>query len=173
MNLMKWGMVGAVAIFLSACASSDKSSDVQVSSQSATAYPPVAPEACHVSSHPPLGQYVVIASLSTAAQVGETPTHLLNRLQKQGAALGADYVMVTSVSDKKYVSDELIDNNTYLDPEAQFFNTAQPAAVGYNNVNGVGTSNPVEEVIMAQALKITSGSNKPNKKAPSNLSQLR
>ncbi len=87
--------------------------------------------------------------------------------------MGADYVMVTSVSDKKYISDQYIDNNTYLDPEAQFFDTAQPAAVGYNNVNGVGTSTPMEEIVTAQALKITSGSNKPNKKAPSNLSQLR
>jgi hypothetical protein len=171
--MLKWAMAGAAAILLSACASSDKSLGVQVSSKAATTYPPVAPSACRISSHPPQGQYVVIASLSTAQRINETPSHLLNRLQKQGAAMGADYVMVTSVSDKKYISDQYIDNNTYLDPEAQFFDTAQPAAVGYNNVNGVGTSTPMEEIVTAQALKITSGSNKPNKKAPSNLSQLR
>ena len=173
MNIMRWAVVGVAVILFSACSSSDKSLGVQVSSQAATTYPPVAPTACHISSYPPKGQYVVIASLSTAAQINETPSHLLNRLQKQGAAMGADYVMVTSVSDKKYLSNEMVDNNTYLDPEAEFFNTAQPAAIGYNNINGVGTSTPMEEVITAQALKITSGSNKPNKKAPSNLSQLR
>ncbi len=172
-NMLKWAMIGAAAILVTACAGSAKSSGVQVSSQSATAYPPVAPSACHISSYPPKGQYIVIASLSTAQQINETPSHLLNRLLKQGAAMGADYVMVTSVSDKKFASDDFIDNNTYLDPDAQFFNTAQPAAVGYNNVNGVGTSTPLEEIVTAQALKITSGSNKPNKKAPSCLAQLR
>jgi hypothetical protein len=175
MNMIRWVMTGATAALLCACAGSAASSGVQVASQTSMQYAPVPVTACRISSYPPKGKYLVIANLTTAAQIGETPTQLLNRLQMQGAELGATYVMVTSISDRKFVTPDMVDvdNNTYLNTEAQFFDTAQPTATGYNNVNGVGTPNTVQEVITAQALKITAGNNKPNKKAPSNLWQMR
>jgi hypothetical protein len=174
MNIIKWAVTGITVVLLCSCATDDTNA-VQVTSQSATPYPAVPVSSCRVSSHPPKGQYIVIANLSATAQVGETPTQLLNSLQQQGAALGANYVMVMTVSDQKFVTPNMVDvdNNTYLNTEQQFFDTASPGAVGYNNVNNVGSGNTVEEVITAKALKITSGSNAPNKKAPSNLWQMR
>ena len=171
MNMIKWIFTGAMAAILCSCATDN--TGIQVASQSATQYAPVPVAKCRVSSHPPKGQYVVIAQLTAYADIGETPTHLLNRLQQQGAALGADYVMVMSVSDKTYITpkDENVMDNAYLSQEASFFNTASPSATGYNNVNDMNGA-PQREVITAEALKITSGTNAPNKALPSNLWQM-
>ena len=175
MNMIKWVAMGGVAAILCGCAGSAASSGVQVSSQSATVYPAIPATSCRVSSHPPLGKYIVIAQLTATADIGETADHLLHRLQQQGASLGAEYVMVMTVSDKTYITPENseVADNPYLSNEASFFNTASPAATGYNNVNGVGTAEAEQEVITAEALKITSGTNKPNKALPSNLWQVR
>jgi hypothetical protein len=108
--------------------------------------------------------------LKATGQVGETATQVLNRLQAQGAALGSTYVMVTSVSDKTFVTpqnSEIADNNPYLVQESSFFGTANSDAMLTTHEQATAP------VVTAEALKITSGSNKPNKKAPSNLWQLR
>lgn len=182
-------MVWAATVILSACTSSG-GPGMEVSTVSSATYPAVPTNACRVSSRPPKGTYVVIANLSATAQVGESATHLLHRLQAQGAALGSTYVMVTSVTDKKYVNPENseIADNPYLSQENAFFNTASPqsvaynhefdnpasGAVGYQSVNDIGSSSStlMQEVVTAQALKITSGTNKPNKALPSNLWQM-
>ena len=138
MNITKWVMTGMTAAILCGCASDGSSSEVQVSSPSATAYPAVPITACRVSSYPPKGTYTVIAQLKATGQVGENPTQLLTRLQKQGAAMGATYVMVTSVTDKKFINptnSEVLDN-PYLSQENSFFNTASPDTVTYNHELG-------------------------------------
>jgi len=172
-------------VVLTACAGAGGSS-MQVSPVASTTYPAVPTGACRVSSHQPLGKYIVIANLSATAQPGESATHLLNRLQAQGAALGSTYVMVTSVTDKTFVNpvNSEIADNPYLSQENSFFNTASPQSTaynhefdnggGYNSGNDMGSSGgSAQEVITAQALKITSGSNKPNKALPSNVWQER
>jgi len=171
-------MVGATAALLCACADSGSATmGVQISSQSATPYPAVPMNACRVSSRPPLGNYVVIAQLKATARQGETATHVLQRLQAEGAALGSTYVMVTSVTDKTFINaqNSEVADNPYLSQENSFFDTASPDNLAYNhelhNVNG--TSVTERAVITAQALKITSGSNKPNKALPSNVWQER
>ncbi len=172
MNMSKWVMVGVTAMVLSACAGDSGSSStmgVQISAQSATPYPAVPTNACRVSSHPPQGTYVVIAQMKATGQAGETSTQVLNRLQAQGAAMGSTYVMVTSVSDKTFVTpqnSEIADNNPYLIQESSFFGTANSDAI-------LTHPQATAPVVTAEALKITSGSDKPNKKAPSNLWQLR
>ena len=173
MNKIKWVFLGVTATALMSCATS-ADYGVQVTPQTSAQYATVPVSACRVSSYPPKGQYIVIANLTTDAQVGESSTHLLNRLQQKGAELGANYVMVMSISDQTFLrpSDVDVDDNQYLNPVAQFNDTASPAASGYTNINGVGSNQPVHEVITAQALKITSGSNKPNKKLPSNVWQM-
>jgi len=173
MTRIKGLALTATTFVLLSCATS-ADYGVQVTPQTSTQYATVPISACRISSYPPQGQYIVIANLTTDAQIGETSTHLLNRLQQKGAELGANYVMVTSVSDQTFVKpgDVDIDDNQYLNPLAEFNDTASPAASGYTNVNGVGSGQPVHEVITAQALRITSGTNKPNKKLPSNVWQM-
>ena len=176
MKHINWVFIGAAAALLCACASGGghANSGIEVDSQTATEYPAVANNACRVSSYPPKGTYVVIAQLKATGQPGESSTQVLHRLQQQGAALGSTYVMVTSVSDKTFVNPQTseIDDNPYLSQENSFFNTASPDGVTYNHEFDTP---PVASapVITAQALKITSGTNKPNKAAPSNLWQLR
>jgi hypothetical protein len=163
---IKWMLVGMTAALLCGCASDGSPGDVQVSSQSATPLPAVPTSACRVSSHPPMGTYTVIAQMTATGQVNESSSQLLARLQKQGAALGSTYVMVTSVSDKNFINPENSEviSNPYLSQEASFYSTAIP---------GGAPQSAVLPVVTAEALKITSGSNKPNKGAPSNLWQNR
>ena len=173
MKKINWVFIAAVSTTLMSCATS-ADYGVQVTPQTSTQYATVPVSACRVSSYPPKGQYIVLANLTTDAQIGESPTHMLNRLQQKGAELGANYVMVTSIADKTFLTpaDVDVDDNQYLNPMSDFNNSASPAASGYTNINGVGSGQPVHEVITAQALKITSGSNKPNKKLPSNVWQM-
>ena len=173
MKIIKWAVMGAVVATFSSCATS-ADYGVRVTPQTSMQYAEVPISQCRISSYPPKGQYIVLADLTTDAQIGETPTHLMNRLQQKGAELGANYVMVTSISDQTFLrpSDVEVDDNQYLNPIAQFNDTASPAAAGYTNVNGVGSGQPMHEVITAKALKITSGSNKPDKTKPSNVWQL-
>jgi len=173
MTPIKWVFLAAMTSILLSCSTS-ADYGVQVSNQASTQYATIPVSQCRISSYPPKGKYVVIATLTTDAQVGETPTHLLNRVQQKGAELGANYVMVTSVADQKFIAPGDVDaeDNTYLSPLAQFNDTVSPAAVGYSSVNGVGSGQPMHEVITAQALRITSGSNKPNKSLPSNVWQM-
>ncbi len=155
--------MGAAATILSACAGSG-GNGMQVSSVASTTYPAVPQSACHVSSYPPKGTYVVIANLTATGQPGESATQLLQRLQAEGASLGATYVMVTSVSDKTFFTPKNteVNDNAYLSQINSFNSTAS-----FNSNSG--TSVPVAT---AQALKITSGSNKPNKAVPSNVWQV-
>ncbi len=164
-------MGAAVAMFSSCATSADYG--VQVTPQTSAQYAEIPISKCRISSYPPKGQYTVIANLTTDAQIGESATHLMNRLQQKGAELGANYVMVTSVSDQTFLrpSDVEVDDNQYLNPIAQFNDTASPAAAGYTNVNGVGSGQPVHEVITAKALRVT-GNNKPDKTKPSNVWQM-
>jgi len=173
MKTIKWAAIGAVAAVLSACATS-ADYGVQVTPQASTQYAEIPVSQVRVSSYPPKGKYTVIATLTTDEQIGETATHLLNRLRQKGAELGANYVMVTSVADQKFLTpaDVEVDDNQYLNPVAQFNDTASPAAAGYSTVNGVGSGQPMHEVITAKALKITSGSNKPDKSQSSNVWQV-
>jgi len=161
--LGKWVMVGAAVAILSACAGPG-GNNVQVSPVASTTYPAVPAGACHVSSYPPKGKYVVIANLTITGQPGESATHLLHRLQAQGASMGATYVMVTSISDKTFLTPKNmeVDDNAYLSQIDSFNSTASD-----NSNSGTPT-----EVVSAQALKITSGSNKPNKALPSNVWQV-
>ena len=165
-------LAAMTSVLLSCATSADYG--VQVTPQTSTQYAEIPISKCRISSYPPKGSYIVLANLTTDAQVGETPTHLMNRIQQKGAELGANYVMVTSVADQTFLrpSDVEVDDNQYLNPIAQFNDTASPAAAGYSNVNGVGSGQPVHEVITAKALRITSGSNKPDKTKPSNVWQM-
>ena len=176
-NMIKWVVTGVATALLCACADSGSSSTmgVQISSQSATSYPPVSMNACRVSSHPPLGTYVVIAQLKATARPNETSTHVLQRLQAQGAAVGSTYVMVTSVTDKTFITPQNseVADNPYLSQENSFFDTASPYDLAYNHELNNGTQQSTRAVITAEALKITSGSNKPNKALPSNVWQER
>jgi len=165
MNKINWMAMGMAAALLCACASDGSSGDVEVSSQAATPYAAVPTNTCRVSSYPPKGSYKVIAQLKATGQVGESSSQLINRLQKQGAALGATYVMITSVSDKTFINPDNSEvlSNPYLSQESSFFSTSSPSI----------PQSAVLPVVTAEALKITAGSNKPNKGAPSNLWQQR
>lgn len=165
MNMAKWVFVAALAVSLCSC-TGEEGAGVQVVSQSATPYPPVPVAHVNVSSHPPKGTYKVIAQLSVTADVGETPDQLIQSLKQKGAALGADYVLVISVSDKTFITAQNLDNdNPYLVTQSNFYSTA-------GTPNYVTAGSDMREVLTAQALKITSGSNVPNKAAPSKLWQM-
>ena len=157
----KWALSGAAALLLCSCASTD----MNVVSQTSNTYAPTPVSHVYVSSHPPKGQYIVIASLTTSVQQNETPTHLINRLRQEGASLGADYVLMTSVTDKTFLTPQNDDvgGNIYLATQRNFDSTA-------NSGNNVGIDY-TREIVRAQVLKMTSGSNKPNKAAPSLLWQ--
>ncbi len=165
MNLAKWVGLGALSVALCSCASTD--AGVSITSQSSTTYAPVPVNAVHVSSHPPKGKYIVIASLTANVQPNETPSHVLQRMQDSAASIGADYVLVTSVADKTYLTPQNLSptDSPYTATQRDFFSTADSPGDNY-------VPNYTREIITGQALKITSGSNKPNKAAPSMLWQI-
>ena len=113
-------------------------------------------------------------------KIGTLLTAAIVSLSAVGGGL-AVYVAVTKYETMGKVSEAqarlqivrtLGDIPRYLNSERGFFSTASPDATGYNNVNSVGSATYQREVVKAQALKITSGSNAPNKKAPSMLWQM-
>lgn len=172
MHAMRTLLTAAAVATLCSCAAS---SGVRVTPQ-AGQYAPVPVNNVHISSHPPQGKYVVLAQLSADAEINETPDHLLYRLKESAAKLGADYVMVTSVADKTYLTPQNLDGesgeNPYIAFDRAWSSNASPDATGYNNVNSVGSPNYQREVITGQALKMTSGTNTPDKSKPSRLWQL-
>jgi len=163
-NTISFACAVAISTLLCSCAGS--TNGVNITPQSTVQYAPVPVANVRVSSHPPKGQYTVIALLTIDAQIGETPTHVLKRLQQTGASIGADYVMVTSVGDRTYLTPQTVDDqNVYLDTQRDFDSTAGSSQVYATTY--------MREIIKGQALKMTSGSNVPNKAAPSMLWQVR
>ncbi|MCE0521874.1 MAG: hypothetical protein LV480_03075 [Methylacidiphilales bacterium] len=164
MNSIKWIFLGAVGAILCACAGSGTQADS--AELTAPPYPSTAPANVNISSHPPKGTYIVIARLTINVRQGETAGHALKRLQQKGADVGADYVMVTSISDKTFITPQNLDTqvNPYISSINSFYSTANSTDPGYSQTY-------MREVIKAQALKITSGSNAPNDAAPSKLWQ--
>ncbi len=166
-TLFRWGCAAALSVLLCSCAGSG--SGIKIMPQTAVQYPPVPVAGCRVSSHPPKGTYTVIAFVTIDAHIGESATHLLQRLQSASASLGADYVMVTSVSDRTFLTPQNVDSdNIYLADARNFDSTA-----GSEYAAPPDAQTNLREIIQGQALKITSGSNAPNKKAPSMLWQIR
>ena len=143
-------------------------------SQTTEQYASVPVAHVRVSSHPPRGQYKVIALMSAESEKGgESTVHFSRRLQEKAAALGGDYVMVFEEHHNHYIAPATMD--TFSTGNA--YTTAYPNADGSVYATGFGTSDSTSfyipahrfgtTSITAKVLKMTSGSNEPDLSQPS------
>ena len=161
------------SIALSGCAP-----PIDVMPETTEQYAPVPLGHVRVSTHPPEGQYKVIAEISARTEAGESVVHFNRRMQEKGAALGGDYILLCIIHTDHYIAPATED--TFSTGSA--YATAYPNADGSASATGYGSSNStsfytpahafLRHTVMAKVLKITSGTNEPDMKKPSMIRRL-
>ena len=124
--------------------------------QPAPTYEPVPLDHVRVSTYPPKGYYQIIALVAAEAADNEPLPHFLNRLQRQGASLGGDYVWLVGAQDDR-------DSDTEMNDPAYTGGHA-----GGNISSAYIPRHPHTRTAMtARVLKIFSGSTDPDTTKPS------
>ena len=160
-----------ISVFLTGCGGTGVSVMMQGNAPSAA----VPEYAVVVSSHPPKGTYRVLAELSAESDPGENAIDFKRRFQIEGAKIGADYVMFTAGQNNTYTAPAV--SNTYSSangsaiaiPNSDGSVTAFGSANGDSSTYTTPSYNYVRTMVVAQALKMTSGTNEPDMSKPSNL----
>lgn len=147
--------------------------------QSQAQYAALPPNQVRVSSHPPKGQYQLLALMSLNAEANDTPASAIAKFQRQGASIGANYVWIVSGQDQTYIAPAI--SNTYSTANASGVGVASYDGYGNVVVAAAGSAtedsastympshNYVRTLLNAKALRIVSGNNEPDMSARSSL----